>query len=157
MKSLSCVPCPTLGDPMDCSLPGSSVHGSFQARVLERGAIAFSDISPSISIYFLEYRRHSAIVWWINNSVFLCYCESIGYNTENREVIFKINFSNWPDLWYIYNITLNVSFLTIFIHAISFLMVFVSFSICRMREIPFCNGMKAAVPELCVIGRKYLF
>ena len=27
--------CPTLGDPMDCSLPGSSVHGSFQARVLE--------------------------------------------------------------------------------------------------------------------------
>ena len=31
--------CPTLSDPMDCSLPGSSVHGSFQARVLERGAI----------------------------------------------------------------------------------------------------------------------
>ena len=34
---------PTLSDPMDCSLPGSSVHGSFQARVLEWGAIAFSD------------------------------------------------------------------------------------------------------------------
>ena len=34
--------CPTLCDPMDCSLPGSSVHGSFQARVLEWGAIAFS-------------------------------------------------------------------------------------------------------------------
>ena len=34
--------CPTLGDPMDCSLPGSSVHGIFQARVLEWGAIAFS-------------------------------------------------------------------------------------------------------------------
>ena len=34
--------CPTLHDPMDCSLPGSSVHGSFQARVMERGAIAFS-------------------------------------------------------------------------------------------------------------------
>ena len=33
---------PTLSDPMDCSLPGSSVHGIFQARVLERGAIAFS-------------------------------------------------------------------------------------------------------------------
>ena len=32
--------CPTLSDPMDCSLPGSSVHGIFQARVL--GAIAFS-------------------------------------------------------------------------------------------------------------------
>ncbi|XDA73828.1 hypothetical protein R6Z07F_004053 [Ovis aries] len=35
--------CPTLSDPMDCSLPGSSVHGIFQARVLEWGAIAFSD------------------------------------------------------------------------------------------------------------------
>ena len=34
--------CPTLSDPMDCSLPGSSVHGLFQARVLEWGAIAFS-------------------------------------------------------------------------------------------------------------------
>ena len=33
---------PTLSDPMDCSLPGSSVHGIFQARILEWGAIAFS-------------------------------------------------------------------------------------------------------------------
>ena len=37
--------CPTLSDPMDCSLPGSSVCGILQARVLEWGAIAFSDIS----------------------------------------------------------------------------------------------------------------
>ena len=34
--------CPTLSDPVDCSLPGSSVHGIFQARVLEWGATAFS-------------------------------------------------------------------------------------------------------------------
>ena len=34
--------CPTLPDPMDCSLPGTSVRGIFQARVLEWGAIAFS-------------------------------------------------------------------------------------------------------------------
>ena len=34
--------CPTLCDPMDCSPPGSSAHGIFQARVLERGAITFS-------------------------------------------------------------------------------------------------------------------
>ena len=34
--------CPTLSDPMDCSLPGSSVHGIFQSRVLEWVAIAFS-------------------------------------------------------------------------------------------------------------------
>ena len=35
--------CPTLSDPMDCSLPGPSVHGVLQARVLEWGATAFSD------------------------------------------------------------------------------------------------------------------
>ena len=36
--------CPTLSDPMDYSLPGSSIHGIFQARVLEWGAIAFSNL-----------------------------------------------------------------------------------------------------------------
>ena len=36
--------CPTLSDPIDCSLPGSSIHGIFQARILEWGAIAFSDM-----------------------------------------------------------------------------------------------------------------
>jgi len=35
--------CQTLSDPTDCRLPGSSVHGIFQARVLEWGAIAFSE------------------------------------------------------------------------------------------------------------------
>ena len=38
--------CPTLSDPMDYSLPGSSIHGIFQARVLEWGAIAFSYDQP---------------------------------------------------------------------------------------------------------------
>ena len=38
--------CPTLSHPMDCSPPGSSVHGIFQVRVLEWGAIAFSSIPP---------------------------------------------------------------------------------------------------------------
>jgi len=38
--------CPTLSDPMDCSLPGSSIHGILQARVLEWSAIAFSKGNP---------------------------------------------------------------------------------------------------------------
>ena len=42
MKSEVAQSCPTLLDPMDCSPPGSSFHGSFQARVLEWSAIAFS-------------------------------------------------------------------------------------------------------------------
>ena len=39
--------CPTLSDPMDCPRQGSSVHGIFQARVLEWSAIAFSDMHTS--------------------------------------------------------------------------------------------------------------
>jgi len=42
--------CPTLSDPMDCSLPGSSVHGICQARVLEWGAIAFSVCEATITL-----------------------------------------------------------------------------------------------------------
>ena len=43
--------CLTLSDPLDCSLPGSSVHGIFQARVLEWGAIAFSEVSPNQGLF----------------------------------------------------------------------------------------------------------
>jgi len=42
--------CLTLSDPMDCSLSGSSVHGIFKARVLEWGAIAFSEYNVYINI-----------------------------------------------------------------------------------------------------------
>ena len=42
--------CPTLSDPMDCSLPGSSVNGIFRARVLEWGAIAFSKLHFRFSL-----------------------------------------------------------------------------------------------------------
>ena len=42
--------CPTLRDPMDCSLPGSSIHGIFQARVLEWGAIAKDETSTCLSV-----------------------------------------------------------------------------------------------------------
>ena len=40
--------CLTLSDPMDCSPPGSSIHGIFQARVLEWGAIAFSPMDYTV-------------------------------------------------------------------------------------------------------------
>ena len=47
--------CPTLSDAMDCSLPGASVHGIFQARVLEWGAIAFSQ--KNIYFCFIDYAK----------------------------------------------------------------------------------------------------
>ena len=51
VKSESEVPqsCMTLRDPMDRGPPGSSIHGILQARVLERGAIAFSDKGTLLS------------------------------------------------------------------------------------------------------------
>src|SRR5574340_1274234 len=47
--------CPTLCDTMDCSLPGSSVHGIFQARVPEWGVIAFSQGSTTYIQKYLKY------------------------------------------------------------------------------------------------------
>ena len=53
--------CPTLHDPMDCSLPGSSVNGIFQASVLEWVAIAFSkDIAIDLCKYFSVGRQITA-------------------------------------------------------------------------------------------------
>ena len=50
--------CPTLHDPMDCSPPGSSVHGAFQARVLEWGAIAFSELLHNCS-HCIRYQSNT--------------------------------------------------------------------------------------------------
>ena len=55
--------CPILSDPMDCSLPGSSVHGIFRARVLEWGAIAFSNMLSRLVITFLPRSKHVLISW----------------------------------------------------------------------------------------------
>ena len=48
--------CPTLCDPMAYSFPGSSVHGIFQARVLEWGAIAFSEVNATGSEFMVSFQ-----------------------------------------------------------------------------------------------------
>ena len=50
--------CPTLSDPMDWSLPGSSIHGIFQARVLEWGAVAFYYLCPSPHLLLWFLKQH---------------------------------------------------------------------------------------------------
>ena len=57
--------CPTLSDRMDCSLPGSSVHGIFQARVLEWGAIAFSEEFgvSRCKLLYLEWIKNQALMY----------------------------------------------------------------------------------------------
>ena len=53
--------CPTLCDPVDCSLPGSSVYGIFQARVLEWGAITFSGAVSREQFYNYEHQEATVI------------------------------------------------------------------------------------------------
>ena len=60
--------CLTLSDPMDHSLPGSSIHGIFQARVLKWGAIAFSDTSFYSTIFYdydnIHHYQMASKLWY---------------------------------------------------------------------------------------------
>ena len=64
--ALSCL---TLSDPMGCSLPGSSIHGIFQARVLEQVAIAFFpslyciQIRPVLYATLKQIRASHVVLW----------------------------------------------------------------------------------------------
>ena len=59
--------CPTLSNPMDCSLPGSSVHGIFQAGVLEWGAIAYplGQLNAQNTKCWQGYRLSA--IWYVFN------------------------------------------------------------------------------------------
>ena len=61
--------CPTLSDPIDCSLPGSSIHGIVQARVLEWGAIAFSG-NPSSAMYIQDVHGEGACLTVVKRKLF---------------------------------------------------------------------------------------
>ena len=79
VKSESEVPqsCPTLHDPMDYSLPGSSVHGIFQARPLEWGPIAFS--GRFIDFSFIS-RHIIFILNYITINCFILSLSTVSYN-----------------------------------------------------------------------------
>ena len=67
--------CPTLCDLMDCSLPGSSVHGIFQARVLECIAIAFSSKKATATQTLSQLTRFLTVSKHLK-SLFLAYQEA---------------------------------------------------------------------------------
>ena len=92
--------CLTLSDPMDCSLPESSVHGIFQARVLEWGAITFSEINARpVWNFYLCFR-----VSLFMTPTYLLACECL--RTGECEVaqlcptgtmsFLGAQYSNWP-------------------------------------------------------------
>ena len=69
--------CLTLSDPMDCSLPGSSVHGICQARVLEWGAIAFFELKSCLekSCFSLCY----SLISYLETGQFICWVWERGW------------------------------------------------------------------------------
>ena len=82
--------CPTLSDPMDRSLPGSSIHGIFQARVLEWGAIAFS-VSMS-NIFVISYLQSTCILFYWG-FVFLPFNQRNISGLESCKKYLKIGYS----------------------------------------------------------------
>ena len=74
--------CPTLCDPVDCSPPGSSVHGILQARIQEWVAI---------SSYILLY-KFVETKYWVVQKVCLCFCKSLQtfWPTQFNKIIIKI-------------------------------------------------------------------
>ena len=77
--------CLTLSNPMDCSPPGSSVHGIFQARVLEWGAIAFS----SIRTYILLKLTRTSLFWFFHHSCLRAFTHSkrrLSYEEDRKRI-----------------------------------------------------------------------
>ena len=84
--------CPTPSDPMDCSLPGSSVHGIFQARILEWDAIAFS-------AHLLYTHAKSCIITPLL-SILIRNCSShIKGNMLSLQVLPRAQLCTWPPPW----------------------------------------------------------
>ena len=80
--------CLTLGNPMDCSLPGSSVHEDFQARILEWVVMPSSRRSPQT-----RDRTHICYVSWIGRQVL--YHVQIIYLYESMEIYLILQTINW--------------------------------------------------------------
>ena len=76
--------CPPLSDPMGCSLPGSSAHGIFQARVLEWGAIAFSNVKLDTVKFWEENTGRT--LFDINHSIVYYYLPPRIMKLKNKQM-----------------------------------------------------------------------
>ena len=94
--------CPTPSDPMDCSPPGSSVHGIFYARVLEWGAIAFSEatvheVSKSQTWLRTHVHAHTHVHWWAEAVSHSHYSMCLVWSTAH--IIAQLVFVWWTNVW----------------------------------------------------------
>ena len=96
--------CLTLSDPMDCSPPGSSVHGIFQARVLEWGAIAFSasySEKPTICWTHITYFMPLNLCYLCTGSCLSlkCILPFPDFPSDKCLLIFQVFTGKLPSLW----------------------------------------------------------
>ena len=96
--------CLTLRDPVDCSLPGSSIHGIFQARVLEWGAIAFSSVESNLknadAVAQLLRRSFSCLMRESKDTVKrLIYFSRGHYALFRRSIKLPVKMRFWYHLW----------------------------------------------------------
>ena len=73
--------CLTLSNPMDCSLPGSSAHGIFQARVLSRVPLPSPFVSHALYLFYLYNNQ------WLKHSLYRCY----NWNLEKTHILPKVS------------------------------------------------------------------
>ena len=82
----------TLSDPMDCSLPGSSIHGIFQARVLEWGAIAFSRYIDDTTIMAKSEEKLKSLLMTVKEE-----SEKVGlkFNIQRTKIMASGPITSW--------------------------------------------------------------
>ena len=95
--------CPTLSDLMDCSLPGSSIHGIFWATVLEWGAIAFSGIRGKCGlkqmfglVIFIKFFWVSLVTQQVKNSPAMMRCKELGFDPWVRKILWRRKWQSTP-------------------------------------------------------------
>ena len=100
--------CPTLSDPMDCSLPGFYMHGIFQARVLEWGAIAFSWFIITRPHFLSASKTEKSKKYFINKKY---YCLN---HLKTGKLAILINFTFSPNDKFNYKVSMYYRYLLLF-------------------------------------------
>ena len=109
--------CPTLSNPMDCSPPGSSVHGILQARVLEWGAIAFSHFKHQVLFYTFSKALGQRIDIFSSPSPILlshcCLSNKSSCLSDSLRIVFTCDYIvTHAYVWAAYHISQFISYLS---------------------------------------------
>ena len=88
--------CPTLSNLVDCSLPGSSVHGVFQARVLEWGAIA-SIIILNVNGLNAPTKRHRLAEWIQKQDPYICCLQKTYFRPQDT---YRLKVRGWKNIFH---------------------------------------------------------